>query len=167
MIGKGGAAPSPPGGEGDEDRVLYKIVNYGGEVQGDMFTMNTKTDRHRWCAPANWWDKLKPLAQEMRHKPTPAEDKLWQRLRNRQVGRVKFRRQHAIERFIVDFYAAREFLAVEVDGEIHCYTPDEDAIRQRFLEDMGIRVLRFSNQEVINDIEGVIEQIAAALDSGC
>jgi very-short-patch-repair endonuclease len=129
--------------------------------------MSAKTDRHRWRAPAHWWDKLKPLAQQMRHKPTPAENLLWQRLRNRQVGGVKFRRQHAIERFIVDFYAAREFLAIEVDGEIHCYTPEEDAIRQRFLEDMGIRVLRFSNQEVIDDIDGVIEQIAAVLKDSC
>jgi very-short-patch-repair endonuclease len=126
--------------------------------------MNKLANHHRWRASTNWWNELKPLARQQRHKPTPAEDVLWQRLRNRQVNGVKFRRQHAIERFIVDFYAAQASLVIEVDGAIHDYTEEEDTIRQRFLEDMGIRVLRFHNQELTDDIESVARRITAAID---
>jgi very-short-patch-repair endonuclease len=74
------------------------------------------------------WEALKPLARQMRHNPTEAENVLWQRLRDKGIG-VKFRRQHAIDRFIVDFYCAKSQLLIEVDGEIHDYTQEEDAIR--------------------------------------
>ena len=100
----------------------------------------------------------------MRKHPTPAENALWQRLRRRQLG-VKFRRQHAIGPFIVDFYCAEAALVVEVDGPIHQYTAEEDAIRQEFLEAQGLRVLRFTNAEVENDIEGVLNRIRTALQS--
>jgi len=71
-----------------------------------------------WQTPAFVWQALKPLAREMRKSPTPAEDVLWQHLRGEQLG-VKFRRQHAIDRFIVDFYAREPRLIIEVDGPIH------------------------------------------------
>ena len=109
------------------------------------------------------WAKLKPLARQMRHEPTPAEKKLWQYLRNRQLRSAKFRRQHAIDRFIVDFYCAAARLVVEVDGEIHDYQPLEDAIRQEFLEAQGLRVLRFTNDEILETIETALAQIEAAL----
>ena len=85
-----------------------------------------------WQTPGRLWGKLKPLAREMRHAPTPAEQGLWQALRNRRLG-VRFRRQHTIGRFIVDFYAHEARLVVEVDGPIHAYTPEEDALQQAFL----------------------------------
>jgi very-short-patch-repair endonuclease len=75
----------------------------------------------------------------------------------------KFRRQHVIDRFIVDFYCGEAGLVVEVDGEIHDYTPQEDAIRQEFLESLGLRVVRFRNEEVFGDMEGVLEEIACWL----
>jgi len=81
-----------------------------------------------------WWEKLKPLARQKRHEPTPAEDALWQLLRGRRTAGFKFRRQHAIERFVVDFYCHEAHLIVEVDGEIHEYTREEDMLRQSFLE---------------------------------
>src|SRR5574341_318399 len=127
--------------------------------------MGKRQPLHRWRAPSVWWDKLKPLARQKRHKPTEAEDYLWQELRNRKVAGVKFRRQAVIERFIVDFYAARAGLVVEVDGSIHDYTPEEDAIRREFIESMGIRVLRFRNEEVVEDIESVLEKIGEAVGS--
>ena len=114
----------------------------------------------RWKAPSELWQKLKPLAREMRAEATAAEDALWQRLRDRGVGGMKFRRQHAIERFIVDFYCSEVRLVVEVDGEIHEYTREQDAARQEFLEQQGLRVLRFSNANVRQDIGAVVEKIA-------
>ena len=98
----------------------------------------------------------------MRHEPTFAEDKLWQRLRRKALG-VNFRRQHAIDRFIVDFYCPEARLVVEVDGTIHDYTQEEDAIRQEFIESLGMRVLRFTNAEVSQSMEGILARIGAEL----
>jgi very-short-patch-repair endonuclease len=110
-----------------------------------------------------WWHILKPLSQQMRHEPTPAEEQLWQRLRNRRTFNVKFRRQHAIERFIVDFYCAEAHLIIEVDGSIHEYTQEHDALRQTFLESLGLRVLRFTNDEVLLGTNAVLERIGEVL----
>jgi very-short-patch-repair endonuclease len=109
------------------------------------------------------WEMLKPLARQKRHKPTPAEKYLWSYLRNRQVKGAKFRRQHAIDRFIVDFYCAEARLIIEVDGPIHDYTPEEDAVRQEFLESLGLRVIRFTNDEVLQRISYVLQRIAEFL----
>jgi very-short-patch-repair endonuclease len=109
------------------------------------------------------WAKLKPLAREMRHVTTHAEERLWQRLRNRRVQDAKFRRQHAIDRFIVDFYCADVRLIIEVDGVLHQYTPDEDALRQEFLESIGLIVVRFTNDEVLNSLNTVVERIGEIL----
>jgi very-short-patch-repair endonuclease len=109
------------------------------------------------------WEALKPLTRQMRHNPTEAENALWQRLRDKGIG-VKFRRQHAIDRFIVDFYCAKSKLLIEVDGGIHDYTKEEDAIRQEFLEEVhGLRMLRFTNDEVLKNIELVLECIKESL----
>ena len=106
------------------------------------------------------WEKLKPLARQMRHEPTPAEKLLWQRLRNRKIANTKFRRQHGIERFVVDFYAAEARLIIEIDGPIHEYTQEEDALRQEYLESLNLHVIRFTNDQVLYDIEAVLKSIA-------
>ncbi|MDF5723437.1 MAG: endonuclease domain-containing protein [Rhizonema sp. PD37] len=98
------------------------------------------------------------MARQMRREPTPAEQKLWQKLRNKQLG-FKFRRQHAIDRFIVDFYCGEAELIIEVDGAVHQYTQQEDAIRQEFLESLGLQVVRFRNEDVLDSIDGVLEKI--------
>src|ERR1700682_1407659 len=90
------------------------------------------------------WDEQKPLRRGMRKKPTPTEDALWQRLRNRQLAGAKFRRQHPVDHFIVDFYCAEAALAVELDGAIHEHTREGDALRQAYLESLGLRFLRFT-----------------------
>jgi very-short-patch-repair endonuclease len=110
--------------------------------------------------------KLKPLTRQMRREPTPAEAVLWGRLRNRQLCGVKFRRQHVIERFVVDFYSAAPGLVIEVDGPIHEYTQEEDGIRQSYLEGLGLRVLRFSNVEVLRETDAVLDVIADAVGGG-
>lgn len=110
--------------------------------------------------PRPLWEAIKTLAREKRHQPTPAEDHLWQYLRRQQIAGVQFRRQHSVDRFIVDFYCPAAKLVVEVDGDIHQYTQEEDALRQTFLESTGLCVLRFNNSQVLTDTEQVIEVIA-------
>ena len=109
-------------------------------------------------APPGLWEKLKPLVRQKRHEPTPAENALWQCIRNRQLG-MKFRRQHAIERFIVDFYCAEKGIIVEVDGAIHEYTVEDDAIRQEYLQSLGLRVIRFTNDEVMHHMDVTLERL--------
>ena len=115
-----------------------------------------------WKTPPEFWDRLKPLARQMRRDATPSEERLWQRLRNCQVEGLKFRRQHPVGRFIVDFYCAEARLVIEVDGPIHEYTPDDDAVRQEFLESQGLRLLRLSNAEVDASLAKVLGSIAEA-----
>lgn len=134
-----------------------------GRVGEGLFREGWVTDR--WKSPSHVWKFLKPLAQQMRHDPTPAEKTLWQQLRRKQMGGYRFRRQHGIERFIVDFYCPEANLVVEIDGEIHQYTAAEDAIRQEFLEYNGLHILRFSNETVMEDIDSVLHEIEAALQS--
>jgi very-short-patch-repair endonuclease len=118
-----------------------------------------------WRTPPELWEKLKPMARQMRKEPTEAECILWQKLRNQQLSGFKFRRQHSIERFIVDFYCAEAGLVLEVDGPIHDYQPEEDKIREIFIESQGLRLIRFSNEEVLNNLDRVLSKIADALSS--
>jgi very-short-patch-repair endonuclease len=112
-----------------------------------------------WQCSPELWEQLKPLARQMRTEPTLAEKLLWQRLRNKQLLGFKFRRQQVIDRFIVDFYCHEVKLVIEVDGEIHNYTQAKDAIRQEFLESLGLEVIKFKNEDVLENIEGVVEKI--------
>lgn len=111
------------------------------------------------------YQNIKELARYMRQNPTPAEKRLWQRLRGKRVNGFQFRRQHPIGKFIVDFYCPAAKIVVEVDGPIHD-TPEhraDDAARQAYLEDLGLRVLRFSNEEVLRQTDAVITEIAGQL----
>jgi very-short-patch-repair endonuclease len=123
-------------------------------------------DYNHYRVPYELWLKLQPLAKEMRREPTPAEAQLWYRIRGWRMAGAKFRRQVVIERFIVDFYAPREWLIVEVDGEYHQYTGEQDAIRQEYLESRGLKVLRVSNQEVMENMEGVLILIRRTVIEG-
>ncbi len=105
------------------------------------------------------WARLKPLVQEKRKKPTPAEQRLWLSLRNSGVGGFKFRRQHTMEPFIVDFYCAEARLVVEVDGPIHDTQVEEDRFRQEMLEACGLTVIRFTNEEVQTKLGVVLTSI--------
>jgi len=104
------------------------------------------------------YQTLKEKADEMRKHPTPAEAELWKYLNNNQMG-VKFRRQHIIERYIVDFYCVEKGLVIEVDGEIHLNQIEEDKIREEVLKTLGCRILRFRNQEIFDEISSVLDRI--------
>tara|TARA_R110000850_G_scaffold254614_1_gene380209 strand:+ start:98208 stop:101675 length:3468 start_codon:yes stop_codon:yes gene_type:complete len=102
-------------------------------------------------------------AQEMRKTPTIAEEKLWQHIRNKKLE-DKFRRQHPIDTFIVDFVCLEKMLIIEIDGEIHKNQVDADESRQLLLEEKKrYKVIRFSNDEVLNQIESVLNRIKTEL----
>ena len=101
-------------------------------------------------------------AVELRRAMTPAEHRLWQKLRANRLENLHFRRQAVIEGFIVDFYCHARRLAVEVDGTGHLHTREYDAERDAVLEDLGIRVLRVTNKAVETDLHEVLVSILAA-----
>lgn len=114
---------------------------------------------------SNIYGTLLERAKKMRKNPTPSEAKLWEALRDRKLG-DKFRRQHPISNYIVDFVCLEKLLIVELDGEIHKYQMDKDAERQLLLEQKkGYTVLRFTNEEVLNNIDAILEQIRTKLNS--
>lgn len=92
---------------------------------------------------------------------TPAENLLWQNLRNRKISNQKFRRQHPISKYIVDFYCHEARLVIEVDGGIHFINdnPEYDQFRTRQLEEIGLKVIRFRNEEVLENISNVLAEI--------
>ena len=101
---------------------------------------------------------------ELDQRMGPAERALWQRLRGNKLDGWHFRRQHPVDGFVVDFFCAKAKLVVEVDGPIHRSQREYDAERTRLLSELkGYRVLRFTNEQVMNDMEEVIEAIRKAL----
>ncbi|RIK31095.1 MAG: restriction endonuclease [Anaerolineae bacterium] len=99
-------------------------------------------------------------AKELRREMTPAEKFLWNELRANKLG-VHFRRQQVIQGFIVDFYCHRAGLVVEVDGDIHDLQKDEDERREKALKEMGLRIVRFGNDEVVRSLSAVVGRIKA------
>jgi very-short-patch-repair endonuclease len=122
-----------------------------------------KQHDNRWRTNPELWEKLKPIADEKRHNPTEAENELWKRIRKHQLQGLKFRRQHSLGPFIVDFYCKDAKLVIEVDGPIHQRQVKEDAIRQGYLESLKLKVIRFTNDMVMNDITEVMKQIENSL----
>ncbi len=102
-------------------------------------------------------------AREMRQPQTAAESILWQHLRNRNLE-YKFRRQHPIERFIIDFYCAELKLCIEIDGDSHMGKEQQeyDAVRTEYLESLGYKMIRFTNDDVRLDINAVAQEIMNA-----
>ena len=105
-------------------------------------------------------------AKEMRANPTPAEARFWSIVRARRFADAKFRHQVVIGRYIADF-ACRipKMLIVEIDGDSHDYQGQYDEARTRFLQRRGYRVLRFSNDDVMKNLDGVAACLGETLDS--
>ena len=98
-------------------------------------------------------------AKELRREMTPAEQRLWGRLRGNRLDGLHFRRQQVIDGLIADFCCHAARLIIEVDGSVHKTTTDYDAERDRVLATRGLRILRFHNSEVENTLERVIDRI--------
>jgi very-short-patch-repair endonuclease len=102
----------------------------------------------------------------LRKNQTDSERKLWSVLRNRQLSGAKFRRQFSIGRYILDFYSPAYKLAIEADGGQHYEEKGKrkDEIRTRELSNLGVKVLRFSDRDILNNIEGVYQVIKEAIE---
>ncbi len=116
----------------------------------------------RTAARGEALDRLRAYARDMRAGQTDAEALLWRLLRGRQLG-AKFRRQHPLENFILDFYCAEARLAIELDGGQHALAAGADQARDARLATLGVRTLRFWNNEVLQETEAVMEAIYRAL----
>jgi valyl-tRNA synthetase len=133
--------PTLPQGEGEKSAPKYQTVR------------------------ASVYPLLKELAEDRKNKITEAEAALWEALRGKQLDEYKFRRQHPIDQFIVDFVCLKKQLVVEIDGGYH-NDPEiqkADKIRTEILESLGYKVIRFSNEEVLHTREKVLESISQAL----
>ncbi|MBM3534214.1 MAG: endonuclease domain-containing protein [Alphaproteobacteria bacterium] len=104
------------------------------------------------------------IARRLRISATDAEQVLWKALRKRQLDGLKFRRQHPIGPYILDFMCEERRLAVELDGGQH--TVEKDAARTAWLADRGIRMVRFWNNDVLSNLPGVIETIRREAGQG-
>ena len=107
--------------------------------------------------------KTKHQAIQLRKELTPAERKLWSRIRNDQLG-VTFRRQHAVGNYIPDFCSPKAKLVIELDGSQHVEQQEYDVERTKYLESQGFKVIRFWNNDVTNNIEEVILAIMNVLE---
>ncbi|MCO6495882.1 MAG: leucine--tRNA ligase [Bacteroidetes bacterium] len=183
--------PNPsPQGEGDGWRTTSKDVNGDSrnekkldegngwrtkseDSEGDSYENRNDEDNNVvneidhnqfYTTDGQLWNILIEKAKSMRTNPTKAEWILWQNIRNCALGH-KFRRQHIIDRFIVDFACLSKMLVVEVDGDIHDLQKEEDEIRSSILSKHGFKVIRFRNEEIINQTNKVISQIKQELES--
>jgi very-short-patch-repair endonuclease len=107
--------------------------------------------------------RLIAYAKQMRREMTEPEIRIWLKLRAKWFGAVKFRKQKVVGPYIVDFSSNDPKLAIEIDGDTHAVREVYDATRTRFLEEQGYRVIRFSNRDVMENLEGVLETLAAVI----
>ncbi|MBN1496870.1 MAG: endonuclease domain-containing protein [Spirochaetes bacterium] len=108
-------------------------------------------------------DYIVQLARDMRNNLTPGERLLWERLKSRQLAGYKFRYQHPIYHYILDFYCDEKLLAIEVDGNVHKERKDYDEYRDDFMKSLGIQTMRFDNDEIMNNIDTVLDMIKKEL----
>jgi len=115
--------------------------------------MSTRHRNHRHNVPS---------ARELRTRETLVEDLLWEELRGRRLDGLKFRRQHPVGAFVVDFCCTECRLVIELDGEIHAEQQDRDAEREAILAAAGYRVIRFPNQSIRENLPEVLAAIRSA-----
>ena len=106
-------------------------------------------------------NKMNILARNLRKNSTPQEQKLWNLLRNRQLKNLKFKRQYPIGEYIVDFVCKEKKIIIELDGSQHNFEENikNDNERTEYLENLGFKVIRFWNNEIENNIDGVILEL--------
>jgi very-short-patch-repair endonuclease len=104
--------------------------------------------------------------KHLRHNTSKAENELWLRLKGKQLLGIKFRRQYSVDSYILDFYAPKIKLAIEVDGDSHFTRSgiEYDEKRTKYIEGFGIKILRFPNNEVLRNIDVVLSEIYRAIE---
>ena len=111
--------------------------------------------------------KLKPLARQLGNNMTEAERMLWSRIRRKQISGLQFYRQRTVSNYIVDFYSPKAKLVIEIDGGQHYadHTKAIDKKRTEYLNRSGLEVIRFTNLEVLKNLQGVLKRIVMHLES--
>ncbi|MDB4948689.1 MAG: hypothetical protein JWM27_1338 [Gemmatimonadetes bacterium] len=104
--------------------------------------------------------EIREAARRLRHQATPAERVLWDALRDRQVDGLRFRRQHPVDRFVLDFYCPSVRLVIELDGGIHAEQLERDAARDAALRALGCHVIRIPNEAVFRNLPAVLRRIS-------
>ncbi len=179
----GKASPPPPLQRRGESEVYYSASQKGEKNSGektDSRDTPSPSERgaggeaHRrgesepgyYTADGRNWEKLKEQGRELRKNQTEAEEILWERLRDNQIGH-KIRRQHAIDIFIADFVCLLKKVVIEIDGGIHLDAEQKEYDNNRTFElnQKGFEVIRFTNDEVIKNIDQVVKKIKVKLDS--
>ncbi|HWZ34911.1 MAG TPA: DUF559 domain-containing protein, partial [Mucilaginibacter sp.] len=122
-----------------------------------------KAGNYRETADPVYYDQLKEYSRENRNQPTSAEDILWQFLRKEQTG-YKIRRQHAIDQYIADFVSLEKGLIIELDGHHHKLNKEADEARTEILNHLGFEVIRFTNDEVLTNPQGIFDTIKQKLE---
>ncbi len=109
--------------------------------------------------------ELLRIAAELRHSMTESEKILWEKLRNRKLLGYRFRRQHPINEFVVDFFCFEVMLAIEIDGSVHndSYQKERDKERTEILNRFGIKVIRFENEQVKTNMNFVLDTIISKI----
>ncbi len=141
---------------------------------GEEWGRGAKNVKHQPRDPS--WDhlevgpfqkkRMKQAARDLRKNPTESESVLWNALRANRLDGRKFRREQTIGRFVVDFYCASERLVVEVDGGVHAEQEREDRMRQEALETLGLRFVRVTDKQVMDDLPAVLSTIRNAFAAG-
>jgi len=126
---------------------------------------DSQVDREWLRANDKGYSRPTARSRELRQNATQAERKLWQHISARKLQGVRFNRQFPIGQFICDFVSRDRMLVIELDGGQHSTSTEYDAKRTRFLESQGYRVIRFWNDEVMENIEGVLQVIGRTLDN--
>jgi very-short-patch-repair endonuclease len=116
-------------------------------------------DRKNLISPS-----VRNRSKQLRRAQTPAEKTLWRALKNRQLGGFKFRRQHPIGKYIVDFYCAKAKLVIELDGGSHKNQMENDTNRTAWLESRGYQVLRFPNHQIKTNLDLLTTKILQVCD---
>ena len=111
---------------------------------------------------------LMKTRKRLRSEMPPAERILWSRLKKKQLGGFKFRRQYSVGPYVLDFYCPSVKLAVEIDGDLHYQdrAQEYDQQRDRYIENFGLRICRYTNQEIYRNLDDVLEDILANLNRG-
>lgn len=104
-------------------------------------------------------------AKQLRNRMTPSEELLWNRLKGKQINGLRFRRQHPIDKYIVDFYCHTLKIVIEIDGLSHLNQKDYDKQRDEIIAKYGIKVLRYTNEQVQNNLIEVIKEINKTTDN--
>lgn len=106
----------------------------------------------------------KEKRRQLRKKPTKAEKTLWMSLRKKQINGIRFLRQYSVNYFVIDFYAPSIKLAIEVDGSSHIGKEEYDKERQNYIESFNIKVIRFTNEQVLGNTDRTVEEIKVEVE---